>query len=311
MYINNIKNGVAAEIKDFKISEFSVDEASKVKETLHNNLIVVLKKQPTEPAYFTNFVKHIGPIANFTQFFWDPITGKQEYDPRNAKTMIDPTTWPDPSSYPVQRVTGKKVDGNYSGIFGTGILDWHANLNGLTRADGVALQGYKDCEGTSTTWLNTAKVLEEMPADLLDRCKNVYCEYQYSPEVWASGLPKEQKKYMLKNKSKYAMWLIQKNICGKKGIYFYTNNDCKICTKDATLYEDLKDFTFQEKFMYQHYYEIGDIVLSDQLLSLHKRDQNDPDILSKRILHRITFRISNAKDPEWIAKQNEIQGVDK
>ena len=51
--------------------------------------------------------------------------------------------------------------------------------------------------------------------------------------------------------------------------------------------------------------EIGDVVLSDQLLSLHKRDQNDPEILERRVLHRITFKISNLGKPTWIQQQNK------
>ena len=95
------------------------------------------------------------------------------------------------------------------------------------------------------------------------------------------------------------MWLIQENIAGRKGIYFYTNNRCKVITEDKKLFDDLYDYLFQEKFMYTMEYEPGDIILSDQLLSLHKRDQNDPEILAKRVLHRLTFQLSNAE--KWRA----------
>ena len=104
-------------------------------------------------------------------------------------------------------------------------------------------------------------------------------------------------------KEVYKMWLIQENIAGRKGIYFYTNNRCKVITDDEKLFQDLYDYLFQEKFMYTMEYEPGDIILSDQLLSLHKRDQNDPEILAKRVLHRLTFQLSNAE--KWIRKQNE------
>ena len=58
--------------------------------------------------------------------------------------------------------------------------------------------------------------------------------------------------------------------------------------------------------MYQHFYEVGDIVLCDQLLSLHKRDQNDPELLAKRALHRITYRLSNIDvNNPWIEKYNK------
>ena len=78
---------------------------------------------------------------------------------------------------------------------------------------------------------------------------------------------------------------------------------------DDKLYNDLYDFMFQEKYMYQHYYEIGDIVLSDQILSLHKRDQNDPELLKDRVLHRITFRLSNTGKPTWCEKYNNIDVI--
>ena len=61
----------------------------------------------------------------------------------------------------------------------------------------------------------------------------------------------------------YRMWLIQENIAGKRGIYFYTNNDCKIITNDSKLYDDLYDFTFVKNICNVHFYEVGDIVLCD------------------------------------------------
>ena len=101
----------------------------------------------------------------------------------------------------------------------------------------------------------------------------------------------------------------QKNIEGKTGIYFYTNNKCKIITDDDKLYDDLYSFMFQDKYMYQHYYEVGDIILSDQILSLHKRDQNDPALLAERVLHRITFRISNTGRPTWFQTYNNFDVI--
>ena len=61
--------------------------------------------------------------------------------------------------------------------------------------------------------------------------------------------------------------------------------------------------------MYTHYYEIGDIVLSDQILSLHKRDTNEPELLAERVLHRITFKISNIGKPTWCQTYNNIDEI--
>tara|TARA_B100000085_G_scaffold142387_1_gene129604 strand:+ start:89 stop:1024 length:936 start_codon:yes stop_codon:yes gene_type:complete len=304
-----LNDGVAIQINDFDIRDIDEESAELIKDKLKEHTIVVLKRQDRTPATYTNFVRHIGKIANWNQFNFDPITGEERYRPKNEHGFIEPFDWPNPNTYPVQRVAHKQIDGKRTGIFGSGVLDWHANLNGPTRADGVALQGWTNCEETSTTWLNTTKVYDDMPKELLDRCKDTYAEYEYAPEVWAKGLPENQLNAMMTNKSKYKMWLIQKNIIGKTGIYFYTNNKCRIITNDDKLFDDLYSFMFQRKYMYQHFYEIGDIVLSDQILSLHKRDQNDPNILAERVLHRITFKISNTGKPTWCEKYNNIDKI--
>ena len=225
-----------------------------------------------------------------------------------GKTPPNTNEWDkDKELYPIQRTTAKKnKKGISTGIFSSGILDWHANLNGLDRADGVALQGYEGCENTSTSYLNTNVAYNDLDDDFKKELEGVHCEYEYTPEVWAKGLPEVQYKMMKKDgqEGPYKMWLLQQNIAGVKGIYFYTNNKCKIITEDETLFQRLYDHMFQDKYVYQHWYEPGDIVLMDQLLTLHKRDQNDPEILAKRVLHRITFRISNYNN--FIADKNKV-----
>jgi alpha-ketoglutarate-dependent taurine dioxygenase len=153
-----------------------------------------------------------------------------------------------------------------------------------------------------TSWLNTSTALAEMPVSLYNDLKNSYAEYEYAPDVWAKGLPEGQLKLMMRNPIRYKMHLIQKNCAGIKGIYFYTNNRCNVVSENSSLQEDLAEFLFDEKYMYHHEWQTGDIVISDQLLTLHKRQQDDPEILSKRVLNRITFKISNYDN--FILKQN-------
>ena len=300
MKFNLIKNGVAVEIIDADITKMTDDDYKIVKSLLHNHLIVVLKNQDTNPWEYTRFIENLGSVANYGHFMH--TTDGEIF---NLKNVVSTDKWQgDKSKYPVQRVTGKKVNGQITGIFGTGILNWHANLNGLDRADGVVLQGWKDCENTSTSFLNTNIAYNDLSNEFLEEIKNVYCEYEYSPEIWAEGLPQYQLDIMKSKPSKYKMWLIQENIAGVRGIYFYTNNRCKVITENNELYQKLYDHLFQEKYIYQHWWNPGDIVLMDQILTLHKRDQNDPEILSKRILHRITFMISNYDN--WLENKNQI-----
>jgi len=296
-------NGVATQINNVDITNLSDSDADKIKNILRKDLIVVLKHQERLPFWFVNFVERIGTVANYRQMIY---TKEGEF--YIGKTPPNTNSWDkDKELYPIQRTTAKKnKKGISTGIFSSGILDWHANLNGLDRADGVALQGYEGCENTSTSYLNTNLAYNDLDGDFKKELEGVYCEYEYTPEVWAKGLPETQYKMMKKDgqEGPYKMWLLQQNIAGVKGIYFYTNNKCKIITEDEKLFQRLYDHMFQDKYVYQHWYEPGDIVLMDQLLTLHKRDQNDPEILAQRVLHRITFRISNYNN--FIADKNKV-----
>jgi alpha-ketoglutarate-dependent taurine dioxygenase len=300
MEIRSIQNGVAVEVTGVDITALNKsNDYNFIRDALHKHLVVVIKKQSTNPWEYTRFIENIGRVANYDQFAFTVDAERYPLDRVVPTNQWKTDTW----NYPVQRVTGKKKDGKFTGIFGTGKLDWHANLNGLDRADGVALQGWEYCENTSTSFLNTNLAYNELDVKMLDKIKNLYCEYEYSPEVWAEGLHEDQLRQMKQNATKYKMWLIQENLKGVKGLYFYTNNRCKLICSDQNLYDEIHKHLFQDKYIYQHWWEPGDIVLMDQLLTLHKRDQNDPEILSNRVLHRITFRISNVNN--FIALRNQ------
>ena len=53
------------------------------------------------------------------------------------------------------------------------------------------------------------------------------------------------------------------------------------------LYEILKDHVLQEKYMYKHEWQDGDLVLLEQNLLLHKRYYFEN--ITDRLLHRVSF----------------------
>ena len=302
MRTNRLNYG-AVEVLDFDITNFTREDSNALRELLLKELIVVLKQQDTNSLNFARLIHEIGGLANWnlmhTDYDGNSIGALSEYP--------DVYTWDKDKFFPIQSVTGKKnKEGEFTGIFPLGKLDWHCNLNGPDRADGVALQGIKGVVGTQTSWMNTAIALKEMPEELYTRVKGKYANFTYNFLKWAEVFNDAQRQFMMSNKHSYKMWLEQENAGGVKGIYLYTNNDCEIVDDDGTLFQDLQDYFFQEKFMYHHDWQVGDIVLSDQLLTLHKRRQETDAIFEERLLNRITFRLSNVGDPLYIVERNQI-----
>jgi alpha-ketoglutarate-dependent taurine dioxygenase len=297
-----LKNG-AVEILDFDIQSHTYEDAIEVLRILKKELVVVIREQDRDPLNYARLIHHLGSICNWDQLVRDidgNLLGQLESYP-------DVENWDRSKIFPIQRVTGEKIAGKFSGLFPLGKLDWHCNLNGPNRADGVALQGLKGVVGTQTSWLNTALALKEMPSELRDKIRGKYASFYYNPGKWADLYNEEQKAYMLQRQAPYKMWVEQTNIGGVEGLYLYTHNDCEIeGDEDHSLFNELQNFVFQEKFMYHHDWSIGDIVLSDQLLTLHKRRQEEDAIFEKRLLNRLTFRITNVGNPPALIKLNKI-----
>ena len=286
MKIRHLEN-CAVEIQDVNINNLTDSDYAEIKQLFLEHLVIVFRKQLLTVVPYAKLVSRIGTIANWGQCYWN-IVGKENGAPPE---LLDPFTYQGrDSDFPVQRVTGKKINGKLTGIFGTGKLDWHCNMNGPDRARGVALQGVTPAvRGTSTSWMDTTLAYAAMSDELKARCQGVIGRYEYAPEIWAEGLPSEQYAGMIKNKEAfYEMPLVNISETGKPGLYFHFHNKCSF-PSDPELLEILKAHCFKPEFIYKHEWEVGDIVISDQLITLHKRDQDDQEVLTKRVLHRYTF----------------------
>lgn len=281
-------NGCGVEILDVDISTFGMVEYEEIKNIFVDNLIVVFRNQPQLTIPFAKIAQSIGRIANYHQSLWSS-DGKLLI---NKIDEISPFLYTgDDRDYPVQRITGKVIDGKVSGFMGLNKLDWHTNMNGpFNRARGLAYQAIgEEVKGNSTSFLHTVAAYEGMSDSLKKRCEIAVGSFINSPEIWSPGLSKETYMQMKKpGEDLYEMPLLNLSLGKKYGLYFHINNQCSF-PDDPELLDVLKEHCFQDKFIYKHEWEPGDIVISDQLLTLHKRDQVDPEVLKGMLLNRCSF----------------------
>jgi alpha-ketoglutarate-dependent taurine dioxygenase len=275
---------VGVEIYDVDICNLNAHDYREIADIFFNELIVLIRDQVCSPLPFAKIVQSFGQIVNTNQCIWN------QYGERVQFENVDAFNWNQPpDQFPVQRVTGMKKDGLPTGIFGTGILDWHCNINGLSWAPGVGLQGVQGVEGTQTSWMDTTRAYADLSPELKERCESVIGHFNYSPDIWAEGLPDWQRKNMLSAKNGgYKMKLVNTSERNKKGLYFHYLNECSF-PSDPQLLDILKTHCFQKKYIQTLDWRVGDIHLSHQILTLHKREQNGPQILENRVLHRYTF----------------------
>jgi alpha-ketoglutarate-dependent taurine dioxygenase len=265
MKIELHENGWTIIIRD-DIRTLSEDEVREVIRLTVKNMVVVFPQQTLTLDDEVRFCKIAGNV--------------QQNNMERAKHIA--------LSDNVIRVTGKKNADGQEGLFGhKEDLDWHANQpSNPVRNPLIWLYAEQGTVGSRTSWINNIMSYRDLHPLLKEQIKDIeiYCGYkngQYSTSEYFKD------HVNLNNPIK----LVQTNEEGETGLFLpflqiFGFKDCEE-TKFRTILEKLKAHVLQEKYMYHHNWQDGDIVISEQWLSIHKRWYFEN--MEERVLHRIAF----------------------
>lgn len=192
----------------------------------------------------------------------------------------------------ILRVTAQKNEYGEEGLFGhKAALDWHANRPSNKQRDPLIwLYGAEGTVGSRTSWINNILSYQDLDEDFKQEIADieVFCGYKkgnYShSEYFVEHVNREN-----------AMSLVKTNDSGKTGLFFpflqifeFKNHNEEDFTR---IMKRLTDHILQEKYVYHHDWKDGDVVLSEQWLSIHKRWEFQD--MENRVLHRIAFNYDN------------------
>lgn len=192
----------------------------------------------------------------------------------------------------VIRVTGKKDDKGEPGLFGhTSALEWHANMaSNKNRQPIVWMYGAEHMEGSRTSFINMASVYDSLPEDFKEEIKDIKCFFgykagRYSTTPWFRDHVNEEDLFDLVLKTK----------AGITGLYYPFLQVFGMADKDEEEFKKidkrLREYILDDKHAYHHDWVDGQIVLSDQWMSIHKRWEFDK--MEERVLHRIALNYDN------------------
>jgi taurine dioxygenase len=187
----------------------------------------------------------------------------------------------------VLRVTAEK---NERGKTGVGAhpddFDWHANRTwDKNRLPIIWLYAVKGSNGSTTSFSNSIPAWEEMDLAFKELIKPLRMKFIPVTTV-SNALPESWKVSMAEN---WQPEIVYKNIAGKEGLFFpylEVHHFLGMSEEESKpIINKLANYLLQEKYVYDHHWEDGDIVISEQWLGLHKRWKFYQ--LEKRLLHRI------------------------
>jgi len=273
-------NNWAIEIEDFDIRTATKDDAHKIGNLILSNMVVVLRGQELNPKDEVEFCNKIGRC----QFIINPFLPREGQ--RTEHIAVGEH---------ILRVTGQKNDKGEEGLFGhTSALDWHANqASNYKREPLIWLYGVEGTAGSKTSWINNIESYNALSDEMKEEIKDIeitlgYKENTYSPSKFFKEHHHEDAPFKL----------VHTNDAGKTGLYFPFLQIFGMKGKSESEFKDLMDrlvaHVTKPEFCYDHHWQDGDIVISEQWLSIHKRWAFEQ--MEKRVLHRIAFNYKKMLD---------------
>jgi taurine dioxygenase len=192
----------------------------------------------------------------------------------------------------IARVTGEKNERGREGLFGhKETLDWHCNKpSEPNRKSVVWLYGVKGTKGSKTSWINMVNAYNDLSDKIKEEINDIiiYCGYK-------AGTVSPTLRYQEHVNRDLPYNLVMSNHAGVKGLFFPFLQIMEFANRSndefSSIMKNLIDHVLNEKYAYHHDWDDGDIVISDQWLSIHKRWHFDG--MDKRLLHRIACDYKN------------------
>lgn len=266
------ENGWTVVIDDFDMQHATQADINFICKLISQHTLVVLKNQKT-----LNVERQLEII----HMFKDPSPLFNPEDQNFIDTAVDPDGL-------ICRVTAEKNENGKTGIGANpGDFDWHANVTWRKiREPIIWLHGIKGTRGSTTSYNNNVLTWKELPKIFKDKIRDY--KLIITGGVRHDGTPIFARDDENRSEKFNHPLVYTSPLTGVEGLYFpylQVRGFVDVPQDEAAeLIKWLGEYTIQEKYIYHHHWEDGDIVLGDQWHGIHKRWKFIN--LETRVLHR-------------------------
>ena len=298
------ENGWTVILTDFDFKTATKEEMDLIGCWLATNTLVIARNQSMTVDEEVEVVKKFGEV----EYAVAEQPGATEEQIQRNKEIIERYEVPGSNGY-LLRVSGEENHKGEKGLFGAvHELDWHANqVERKDRKPLVWLRSIRGSVGSKTSWTNHAVAYQSLPLAMKKLCQRLKVNYTYHYNKWDGNTDVDMLANVLRvNKGlpDYYPPLVMTNNAGLTGLFFSWNQvqSFEGISESETLkiISTLRDLILaDERNLYHHDWQDGDVAIAEQWLGIHKRWPFDG--LGKRVLHRATFDFANidlAKIPQ-------------
>ena len=188
-------------------------------------------------------------------------------------------------------ISNVKVDGIAIGGLGNLEADWHTDMSYLETPPIASFLYAREIPevGANTSFADMYAALDSMPADLRQRLSDIYVQHD-SAYTSVGTLRDGATKVSDANNAEGAIHPAVRTHpeTNRQALYMGRRLNASIQNMSMAQSEDLLDeiwsFCTQRQFVYEHVWQIGDLVMWDNRCTIHRRDAFDSE--QRRIMWR-------------------------
>lgn len=262
-------NGWVVIIEDFDVKNATTEDINKLSKLTATNVCVVIKNQSLtvkDEVDFLNKFKDPEPLMEPGNEFFEHWAADLKQDPQGL----------------LCRVTKEERNG-IEGMGSWDEFDWHCNSpQEPHRRPIVYLYSVRGSKGSRTSWNNNILAYKELDEETKKQVADLHCIYG---NISAPDSPDH---CGVTYNTEWTPPLVYKTITGQTCLYFaplQLGKFVELSQKESDeLRIKLTEHTLSDKYVYHHDWDDGDIVISDQWTSIHKRWSFEH--MDKRLVHR-------------------------
>lgn len=186
--------------------------------------------------------------------------------------------------------TGRPIGG-----LGAGEVQWHSDQSYMIKpATGAGLYAAEIAhEGGATRWANLAKAYQALPGRLQKAVEGKHAVFSYTKRLAGFQESDRMDPEKVKRETPDVIHpiVVADPITGEKALYLDPTTSIGILGMDdasaSALLDELAEFATRPEFVYQHEWQVGDVLVWDNGFLLHQRDPFPAT--DKRLMKRTTM----------------------
>src|SRR5215469_608510 len=272
--IRPIGNSFAQEVVGLRLWE-RLDEstAEELRELWARHPVLAIRRQALSERELADFSALFGPLERVVR-----------------------TEWASPVVPEIGLISNlKDGQGNPIGGLGDGELQWHSDQSYMMNpATGAALYALElPAERGTTTWVNLAAAYAALPGRLEDAIEGRRGVFSYVKRLAGyQGVDRVISAEAKRKTPPVLHPLVHTHpLTGSKALYLDSTTTIGVDGMDepagSALLDEIYNFATRPEFVYRHEWQVGDLVMWDNGMTMHRREPFDP--AARRLMKRTTI----------------------